>query len=153
MVDGDLEDDSLRYDPSPSLVGAWRNPQGAQNDLMRNHFGHLYFTPPLPLPLPIDFHFAFVFLCFPSSYHLFCQVFPGHRLAHLLPLAHLATSQLPPLFHHGQPPLQGRPPGPPRGPPGPRLTPLTMALQLPSLLCLNACLQKVPIPRNFFVCS
>lgn len=71
------------------------------------------------------------------------EVFPGHRLAHLLPLAHLlATSQVPTLFHLGQPPLHGRPPGPPRGPPDPRLTPLLMVLQLLSLLCLNACLQK-----------
>lgn len=71
------------------------------------------------------------------------EVFPGHRLAHLLPLAHLlATSQVPTLFHLGQPPLHGRPPGPPRGHPDPRLTPLLMVLQLLSLLCLNACLQK-----------
>uniref|UniRef100_A0A8C3BY23 Uncharacterized protein n=1 Tax=Cairina moschata TaxID=8855 RepID=A0A8C3BY23_CAIMO len=78
-------------------------------------------------------------------------VFPGHRLAHLLPLAHLlATSQVPTLFHLGQPPLHGRPPGPPRGPPGPRLTPLLMVLQLLSLLCLNACLQKVQY-HNLFI--
>lgn len=79
-------------------------------------------------------------------------MFPGHRLVHLLPLAHLlATSQAPPLFHLGQPPLRGRPPGPLRGPPGPRLTPLLMALQLLSLLCLNACLQKVPNTTILFV--
>lgn len=83
------------------------------------------------------------FLYFPSS-HLFCQVFPGHRLVHLLPPAHLlATSQVPTLFHLGQPPLHGRPPGPLRGHQGHRLTPLLMVLQLLSLLCLNACLQKV----------
>lgn len=99
-------------------------------------------TPPPQSLVSFRFILSFIFVC-P------CQVPPGHRPVHLLPSAHLpVTHQALPLSRPGPPRPPGRPPGPPPGPRGPRLTPLLMALRLPSLLRLNACLRKVPARRG-----